>query len=84
MAKPKRPPGPPMTLGNMRQLGVRLAALCLFGLVATNAFAAPVVHACGNLNSIANLVEPVKDFANNAIRLPTFQQKNLPQHPIIF
>jgi len=28
--KPKHPPGPPMTLGNMRQLGVqRLVAFCL-------------------------------------------------------
>jgi hypothetical protein len=28
--KPKHPPGPPMTLGNMRQLGVkRLLASCL-------------------------------------------------------
>jgi hypothetical protein len=30
MAKPKRPPGPPMTLGNMREMGVaRLIASCL-------------------------------------------------------
>jgi hypothetical protein len=67
---PKHPPGPPMTLGNMRQLGVRLTASCLIGFVATIAYAAPaVVHKCGSLDSIANLVEPVKDFANNAIRI---------------
>ena len=30
MAKEKQPPGPPITLGNMRQLGVqRLVATCL-------------------------------------------------------
>jgi len=30
MAKPKHPPGDPMTLGNMRRLGVqRLVAYCL-------------------------------------------------------
>jgi len=30
MVKAKQPPGPPMTLGNMRQLGVqRLVAYCL-------------------------------------------------------
>ena len=30
MAKPKQPPGPPMTLGNVRELGVqRLVASCL-------------------------------------------------------
>jgi hypothetical protein len=29
-AKPKHPPGPPMTLGNMRELGVKgLIASCL-------------------------------------------------------
>jgi hypothetical protein len=29
-SKPKHPPGPPMTLGNMRELGVpRLIASCL-------------------------------------------------------
>ena len=76
-----------MTLGNMRKLGVRLAASCLFGFVATNAFAAPVVHACGNLNSIANLVEPVKDFANNAIRvahISTEEPAAAPDHLLIF
>jgi hypothetical protein len=84
---PKHPLGPPMTLGNMRQLGVRLAAPCLFGFVGTNAFAAPVVHACGNLNSIANLVEPVKDFANNAIRvahISTEEPAAAPDHLLIF
>jgi hypothetical protein len=30
MANPKHPPGPPMTLGNMRELGVHhLIAFCL-------------------------------------------------------
>jgi hypothetical protein len=59
-----------MTLGNMRKLGARLAASCIIGLLATIARAAPaVVHECGSLDSISNLVEPVKSFANNAIRV---------------
>ena len=86
--KPKHPPGEPMTLGNMRQLGVRLTASCLIGFVATIAYAAPaVVHKCGSLDSIANLVEPVKDFANNAIRIAhisTEEPTAAPDHLLIF
>ena len=87
MATTRHPPGSPMPVGNMRHLGVRLAASCLIGFVATNASAAPVVHACGSLDSIANLVEPVKDFANNAIRIAhisTEEPAAAPDHLLIF
>jgi ABC transporter substrate binding protein len=58
-----------MTLANMRRLGARLVASCLIELVAMSASAASVVRECGDLDSIANLVEPVKDFANKEIRV---------------
>ena len=49
---------------------MRLTASCLIGFVATTAYTAPaIVHECGGLDSIAFLVEPVKDFANKAIRI---------------
>ena len=82
------PPGPPMTLGNMRQR-VRMLASCLVGFVSTIAYAAPAVvhHGCGSLDSIANLVEPVKDFASNAIRIAhvsTDEPAAAPDHLLIF
>jgi hypothetical protein len=88
MAKQKQPRGDPMTLGNMRRLGVWLGASCAIGFLATNAFAtAAVVHGCDKLDSIANLVEPVKDFANNAIRIAhisTEEPAAAPDHLLIF
>jgi len=89
MAKQKQPPGDPMTLGNMRQRVRVLASWLLVWFVTTIAHAAPaVVHrGCGSLDSIANLVEPVKDFANNAIRIAhvsTDEPAAAPDHLLIF
>ena len=88
MAKQKQAPGEPMTLGNMRQR-VRVLASCLVWFVPTIAYATPAVvhHGCGSLDSIANLVEPVKDFANNAIRIAhvsTDEPAAAPDHLLIF
>ena len=89
MAKQKQPLGEPMTLGNMRQRVRVLASWLLVWFVTTIAHAAPaVVHrGCGSLDSIANLVEPVKDFANNAIRIAhvsTDEPAAAPDHLLIF
>ncbi len=73
-----------MTLGNMRALGVRLTASCLIGFVATIAYAAPaVVHKCGSWTASLILLNPLKTLPTTRSELPTFQQKNLPQRPII-
>jgi hypothetical protein len=58
-------------------------------LVATPSFAAPgVVHECKpNLDSIGNLVEPVKSFANGEIRVAhvsTEEPAAAPEHLLIF
>jgi hypothetical protein len=68
----------------------------LFALVITAlVFDAPLAHARSDkavvqsceatkdffsLDSIGNLVDPVRPFANGEIELPTFQLKNQPPH----
>jgi hypothetical protein len=69
----------------MKSLFVPLATL----LTTTHSFAAPaIVHSCGvNLDSIGNLVEPVRSFANGAIRvahISTEKPAAASEHPLIF
>ena len=90
----KQQPGPPMILGNMREqplrflrsVGTPFCALTM--MFSGSAYGAPaVVHDCEGLDSIANLVEPVRGFANNTIRIAhidTEEPAAAPEHLLIF
>jgi hypothetical protein len=67
--------------------GLCLAATVVF-LMITSAIAAPaVVHGCeSSLDSIGNLVEPVRFFANGAIRvahISTSEPAAAPEHLLV-
>jgi hypothetical protein len=83
-----------MTLGNMREQQLRFlrsvgTPFCALAMMFSgSAYGAPAaVHGCEGLDSIANLVEPVRGFANNAIRIAhidTEEPAAAPQHLLIF
>jgi hypothetical protein len=69
--------------------GITLAAATAWLGVATPSFAAPgIVHECKpSLDSIGNLVDPVKSFANGQIRVAhvsTEEPAAAPEHLLIF
>jgi hypothetical protein len=83
-----------MTLGKMREQQLRFlrsvgTPFCALAMMFSgSAYGAPAaVHGCEGLDSIANLVEPVRGFANNAIRIAhidTEEPAAAPQHLLIF
>jgi hypothetical protein len=70
------------------QRSVKLAPVLTLAVISGSARAAPaVVHSCDRLDSIANLVEPVRGFANNAIRIAhvsTEEPAAAPDHLLVF